>query len=385
MSIIHAYFDNNATTRPHPEVLAAIRHYSEEMYLNAASAAGDLMGAGRPLGEARAAMLELLGAAEGADRIALTSGASEANAWVFGALDYGDHALVGSTEHSSVLAAAGAARTRGANVGVLPTDADGLIERQALRDRLRPDTRLVSIQLANNETGVIQPLATLATIIRDVSPAAMIHTDATQAVGRIPIDFGGEFAEIDLLSFSAHKFHGPKGIGGLLLRERISLRPLIPGEQENGLRGGTSNTPAAAGLAVAARRARADLDEMTVVSSLCRRVEDALTALYPGAFVHGSNAPRLPNTSSIAFPTQVADDLVETLALEGVCVAAGSACTASAIAPSHVLVAMGVTADDARATLRISLSVNSSETEVELLLAAIARLFDEACPAVAAR
>ncbi|MBZ9724855.1 cysteine desulfurase [Mesorhizobium sp. CO1-1-11] len=369
---ITAYLDNNATTRPHPEVMEALRYYQETLFLNASSTAGELLGAARPLKDARIAVLDLLGGSEDADKIVLTSGASEANSWVmFGALTPGSHAVVSATEHSSILSAARSAQGRGHHVDVLQVNQQGLVESQSLAAALRPDTRLVSIHLANNETGVIQPLATLAALVRRLSPAALLHTDATQAVGRVPIDLSGALAEVDLLSFSAHKFHGPKGIGGLFIRGGVSMNALISGEQENGLRGGTSNVPGAAGLAASARLAIAGLDQMAAVAQLRDELEARLVALRPDATVHSRKTPRLPNTTSISFPRLLAEDVIEQLALHGICIATGSACSAGATAPSHVLTAMGVSPDDARATLRFSLSVKTTQDEIDRTIVAL--------------
>ncbi len=372
--MIRAYLDNNATTRPYDAVLKAQLLVQQELYLNASSLAGELLGAARPLAEARMATLNLLGG-DAEDRLVLTSGASEANAWaIFGATSSGSHIVTTAVEHRSILAASEAARARGLTVDLVGVDANGLISPDTLAASLRPDTQLVSIQLANNETGVIQPLGSLAAMIRKNAPGALIHCDATQAVARIAIDLSDMLAEIDLLSFSAHKFHGPKGIGGLFIRDGVELTPLIAGEQEGGLRGGTSNAPGAAGLAVAARQAQANLKAMAAVAELRDELESRLLALYPGAQINGAGAPRLPNTSSVLFPGALAEDLVEALALQGICVATGSACTAGATAPSHVLTAMGLAPADARSTLRFSLSVETQHQEIDLTLAALAPL-----------
>ena len=315
--------------------MAAALYYHEELFLNAASTAGEIYGADRPLAEAREAMFELLGGALDGDRIVLTSGATEANCWALlrGARNP-PSALVGATEHSSILAARNMLLADGGRACLVPVDDQGVVDLDALAQQLREETDLVSIQLANNETGVIQPLGEIARLVRRHAPNALIHSDATQAPGRIPIDLAGDLAELDLMSFSAHKFHGPKGIGGLFLREGTQISPLIPGEQERGLRGGTSNIPAAAGLAEAARKVRWALTLMESVAELRDWLEQELTGIHPDAYVHGQGADRLPNTSSIAFPGIRADDVVEQLALQGICVAAGSACTAGATAPS---------------------------------------------------
>ena len=257
---------------------------------------------------------------------------------------------------------------------VADVDRAGLISLDGLAKMLRADTRLVSLQFANHETGVVQPLAEVAALVRSIAPHALIHSDATQAVGRIPVDLTGELAEIDLLSFSAHKFHGPKGIGGLYIRSGIDLDPLIPGEQEQGRRGGTSNVPGAAGLAVAARRAKRAVASMASVLALRDELEAILCAIAPDAHVNAQGAERLPNTVSVTLPGIDADDMVEQLALQGICVATGSACTAGANAPSHVLTAMGLAPAEARSTLRISLSSETSKADVDVTLAAILEL-----------
>lgn len=373
---IRVYLDNNATTRPYPEVVEAMRHYERELYLNASSVAGELLGAAQPLADARKAIAELLGASDD-DRIVLTSGATEANAWVFHATLPGDHIVTSQVEHSSIMAASTKACRAGHPVDLVAVDSDGLIRSEELASKLRRDTKLISLQLANNETGVIQPLAALARIARKISPGALIHTDATQAIGRIPIDLADELADVDLLSFSGHKFHGPKGIGGLFLREGVELDPLIPGEQEAGQRGGTSNVPAAAGLAEGARAAISNLINMPRVSALRDRLELAITDGLWGASINAVHSPRLPNTSSVTFPDIVAENIVEQLALRGICVATGSACTAGATAPSHVLTAMGLPAADARSTLRFSLSIETSDTDINQLLMALRQLLSE--------
>ena len=232
----------------------------------------------------------------------------------------------------------------------------------------------MSLQFANNETGVVQPLAEIGALVRSIAPDALIHSDATQAVGRIALDLSNKLAEIDLLSFSGHKFHGPKGIGGLFIRNGIELDPLIPGEQEHGKRGGTSNVPAAAGMAVAAHRAKLGLTTMAAVAALRDELEALLLAMVPGACVNAKDVQRLPNTSSVTLPGSDGDHMVEQLALQGICVATGSACNAGANAPSHVLTAMGLTAAAARSTLRLSLSSETSKADIVTTVAAMQAL-----------
>ncbi len=373
--LISVYLDNNATTRPLGEVLDAMRRYQEELFLNASSVAGELLGAAEPIARARSAMRTLLGAAD-EDEIIFTSGATEANSWVvFGSLPSPSHVVSCSLEHSSLLAALHKAASRGHQIDLVGAGASGLIDPDELKSVLRPTTRLVSIQFANNETGAVQSIAELAASVRELAPEALIHTDATQAIGRESINLSAELADVDLLSFSAHKFHGPKGIGGLFIREGVNIEPLIPGEQEKGRRGGTLNVPAAAGLEIAALRARARLPEMIRVARVRDELERRLLAAYPDAYVHARDVRRLPNTSSIAFPGTDAEHIVEQLALQGICVATGSACAAGAATPSHVLTAMGVNVDDARATIRFSLSADTIEWEIDRAVEALAILF----------
>lgn len=366
--MIRAYLDNNATTQPFAEVLEARRIYDEELYFNASSTAGDLLGASRPFGDAQRAMRELLGSTDTADRIILTSGATEANAWAFHQVPPGEgKVVISATEHSSILAAC----ERRSDSHAVSVDQNGLIDLNALAAHLGDETRLVSVQLANNETGVVQPLVAIGECIEQRAPRAILHCDATQAVGRIPIDLNGDLARVDLLSFSAHKFHGPKGLGGLFIRGGMPIAPLIQGTQQDGARGGTLNSPGAAGLAVAARMARDNLDLMPFVAALRNRLEDRLQALWPSARFHGAGADRLPNTCCVSLPGCDAEEFVEQLAMRGVCVAAGSACTAGASAPSHVLVAMGVPRDEIFGALRFSLSVKTTADEIDAAVASL--------------
>lgn len=371
---VRIYLDNNATTRPHPEVIAAMRRYEEDLYLNASSVAGELLGATQPLIAARRAMIELLGAND-EDQIVLTSGATEANAWVFHASPRNGHIVTSQVEHSSIIAAADSARRRGRLVDLVRVGRDGIISRDDLAASVRADTKLVSLQLANNETGVIQPLSELTRLVRSIAPEALIHTDATQALGRIPIDLTDNLSEIDLLSFSGHKFHGPKGIGGLFLRSGVRLDPLIAGEQETGQRGGTSNVPAAAGLAEAAQAAILNLRHMPRVKALRDSLEAAILEIRH-ASVNAAEISRLPNTSSITISGIDADEIIEQLALQGVCIANGSACRAGATAPSQVLAAMGLPAAASRSTLRFSLSIDTSESEIDQFVGSIKPLLN---------
>lgn len=344
--------------------------YLTDLYLNPSSVAGKVHGADSAIPSAKRAIATLMGNVDLAPRFVLTSGASEANSWVFDAatrVATPRHIVISAIEHPSVLAAARAAGDRGHRLDIVPVDQNGLVQVEALADLLMPETALVSIMLANNETGAIQPMERLTKMIRSRAPSAWIHSDMTQAVGKIPVDLEA-LDEIDLVSLSAHKFHGPKGIGALFIREGLTLSPMIYGEQEDGLRGGTLNAAPAAGLAVASAMAGHHLTEMERVTRLRDAFEERLVARLDGVTVNATAVSRLPNTSSITIEGVDANDLVDMLALRGVCIAMGSACSAGSDAPSHVLTAMGLSYAQTRNTVRVSLSYDTTDFEIELAL-----------------
>jgi len=245
------YLDNNATTQVSPAVLKAMLPFFTDLYLNASSAAASYFGADKPREQAASALTRLLKAEE-PSCFTFTAGATESNNWVLGPLASslpGKIVLISSIEHPSITEPAEALSKRGFTVRTVLVGKDGVLRLDLLSDCLTPEVGLVSIMAANNETGAIQPVPQIGKLIRERAPAAIFHTDATQAVGKIPIDLRSEWEHVDLLSFSAHKFHGPKGIGGLYARPEIELPPMLHGGgQENGRRAGTSNTPALAGL-----------------------------------------------------------------------------------------------------------------------------------------
>jgi len=320
--------------------------------------------------EARTTIAHLLGAT--AREITFTSGATEAlNLAIQGlAAMYKPterkHILVAATEHKAVLEPALRLREADFAVEVLPVTPDGLVTPAALQAHLRPTTLLVAIMLANNETGVIQPVRELVEVTHGVG--AYFLCDTTQAVGKLPVSFSE--LGVDMAVLSAHKFYGPKGVGALYIRRRsgVRLRPLVlGGGHEEGLRSGTLAVPLIIGMAAALKAVSQRLsEEMPRLARLRDRLESGIRALYPEARVHAASAPRLPNTTNIAFPGLKASDLLARMPY--LAVATGSACTSAKPEPSHVLLAMGVSADIAKSSLRFSIGLPTTEAEIDLAL-----------------
>jgi len=367
MIALRIYLDNNATTQLAPEALAAMMPYFTDVYLNASSAVGELMHADQPIADAKLELAAAFGDRMRSDAFLLTSGASEANSWAVHAATWRrepGHILASAIEHPSLLAALDTYAQAGWAVELVNPMPDGRIDPTAFAARIRPDTTLVSVMMANNETGVIQPVPDIGWRLRDIAPGALFHVDATQAFGRIPLSLDDDLANVDLLSISAHKFHGPKGFGALFVADG-RVPALIHGSQEAGQRGGTPNTAGAAGMAIAASLARIRLGEMTRVRALRDRFERDLLAGMHRIRLIGAEAERLPNTSAFCIPGTDAQEMVETLARDGIAIASGAACSSGSNAPSHVLTAMGIDYTDAKATLRVSLSHYTTGSEVD--------------------
>lgn len=369
------YLDNNATTPVKAEVLKAMLPYFGELCVNASSPAAAHAGADRPRRDAAAALTRLLHAEDG-NCFTFTSGATESNNWVFGQIASSLHKgtiIVSAIEHASVSEPAEALIKRGFKLQVVKVDSTGTVALDRLEDLLNPEVVLVSIIAANNETGVIQPLRDIGRLVRELAPSSLFHTDATQAVRKMAIDLSQDWAEVDLLSFSAHKFHGPKGLGGLYARPGLDLPPLLlGGGQEGGRRSGTLNTPALAGLAAACELAAAA--EMQPVAALRDRFESDLIESFPSAIVHAKGAARLPNTSCFSIPGFVADEAADALASRGIAIGTGSACSSGTLQPPKSLLAMGVDYDLARAALRLSLSTDNTLAEISELLAQLTKI-----------
>ncbi|AIB12312.1 cysteine desulfurase [Azospirillum argentinense] len=369
------YLDNNATTPLAPEVREAMLPHLSGEFGNPSSPHAAGMAAKRAVGEARARVAALVGA-KAAD-ILFTASATEANhTALLGTLralamerPERRHLVTTAIEHPSTLMLASDLERQGWRVTVLPVDGTGTIALADLRDAVTPDTALVSVLWANNETGAIQPVGAAADIAQ--ARGALFHTDAVQAAGRLPIKV--DAVNADLLTLSAHKMHGPKGIGALFIRKGVPFAPLIHGHQERHRRGGTENVPAIVGFGAAASRAAATVAEAGGLAILRDRLERGVLAGWPGSRVNGEGAARLPNTSNIRFADPQgrpldAEELLMRLDRAGIAVSMGAACASGGNEPSHVLTAMGLSPAEAAASLRFSLSRYSTAEEVESVL-----------------
>ena len=385
--------DANATTPLLPEVFEAMRPFWMEHFANASSIHQPGQIARAAVDHARESVARLLHCR--ASEIVFTSGGTESdNLALFGSTSIGDHIITTATEHHAVLHAAEALEKQGREVTFLPCTPNGLIEPASLQAALRPNTRLVSIIFANNETGTIQPIAELAAIAH--TAGALFHTDAVQAAGKLPLDLGpnGPLKDVDLLSISGHKLYAPKGTGVLFTRRNVRLAPMMHGgTHERQRRAGTENVASLAGLGKAAELAQRWLatnpgaphldSEMwarsaTELTALRDRLEQRLLATVEECGVNGAGTPRVCNTTNLYFDHVEAEALVIALDLKGLSVSGGSACQSGATEPSHVLTSMGLTDARARASIRISLSRLTTEAEVDAALAliptAVARL-----------
>jgi cysteine desulfurase len=370
------YMDANATTPVLPEVLDAMRPFWSEEFGNASSIHQRGQHARAAVDRARESVAGLLGCR--AAEIVFTSGGTESdNMALFGVLSPGDHLITTSVEHHAVLHAAQELEARGVDVTFLPCTPQGLIDVAALQATLRPNTKLVSVMLANNETGVILPVRELAEVAH--AAGALFHTDAIQAAGKLPLDV--KALGCDLLSISGHKMYAPQGTGALFVRRNVRLRSMFfGGLHERGRRPGTENVAGIVGLGKAAEMARTWLSEngSQALAALRDRLEQGILAAIDETGVNGGGAARVANTSNLYFDHVEAEALVIALDLKGLAVSGGSACQSGATEPSHVLTAMGLSEARARASVRFSLSrlttTNEVDAALEIVPAAVARL-----------
>lgn len=346
------YLDHAATTPVDERVIEAMTKCMRECFYNP-SAAYSAAGYAR---RAQRLSRQTVGRMLGCDpsEVFFTSGGTESNNWVMQAAK-GRHAVISAIEHASVLEAA---KTFAAQVTLVQPDENGVIHPETVEAAIRPDTALVSVQWANNETGVLQPVQGIARVAH--AHGALFHTDAVQAFGHVPVDVQG----IDLLSLSAHKFYGPRGAGCLYMRTGTPLPALLcGGGQESGLRAGTENTPAICGLGKAAELAEADLSERAAREK--RLMQAFLNALdVPGARVLGESAERLPGVMAVLIPQMESEPLIAKLDMKGIQVSGGAACAAGSGQPSHVYRAMGLSDRDAKCVIRVSVGRGNTEEEM---------------------
>ncbi len=364
------YLDNNATTRTDPEVLAAMLPYFTEHFGNASSTHAFGTEVGGALKQARQHLQTLLGTAFDHEIIFTSGGTESDNAAILSALETQtgrDEIVTTTVEHPAILALVGhLEKTRGIKVHYIRVDGRGRLDVEAYKAALGPRTAIASVMWANNETGTVFPVAELAALAH--AAGALFHTDAVQAVGKLPIDL--KTTEIDMLSLSGHKLHGPKGIGALYVRKGVKFKPLIRGgHQERGRRGGTENAPAVIGLGKAAELAASHMEEeRTRVSALRDRLERGLLQQIGHCFVTGDEQNRLPNTSNIAFEYLDGEAILHRMNREGIAASSGSACTSGSTEPSHVLRAMDIPHTALHGAIRLSLSRENSEADVDRVL-----------------
>jgi len=362
------YFDNNATTPVLPEVFEAMRPYYGEHFGNASSIHHHGQETRAAVERARESVAELVGCRS--SEIVFTSGGTEGdNLAIFGLATEGDHVITSTIEHHAVLNACKRLEAMGCEVTYIPVDGRGLVDPAEVRRAVRSNTKLISIMMANNETGVLQPVGEIGKIAAEAE--IYFHTDAVQAAGKVAIDV--KQIGCDLLSISGHKMNAPQGAGALFVRKGTILQPMLyGGSHERSRRAGTENVPGIVGLGRAAEIAKDALNDGSIanIEQMRDRLQQMLSSLE-AAGVNGDGAPRVPNTTNIYFDHIEGEALVIALDLKGLAVSTGAACSSGAIEPSHVLTAMGLRAERARASIRFSLGKQNTEEEVEFALALV--------------
>lgn len=363
------YFDNNATTRIAPEVYEAMIPYLTDLYGNPSSIHRFGSQVGRAMDEARGQVADLLGAGDAVEVLFTSCGSEGDNAAIRGVLESTPdkrHIVTTQVEHPAVLGLCQHLEKKGYRVTWLKVDGEGGLDLDELKDSITDDTAIVSLMYANNETGVVFPVQEAGEIVR--SRGVPFHVDAVQLPGKIPLDVKN--SAIDLLTISAHKFHGPKGVGALFVRRGITFRPfIIGGHQERNRRAGTENVAGIVGMGVAAEAAaRHVLDEPAMLAGLRDRLESALLVACPGSRVNGQRDNRLANTLNISFEFLEGEAILVLLDEFGICASTGSACTAGSVEPSHVLRAMNVPAKWLQGAVRFSLSRFNTVEEVDFVV-----------------
>ena len=377
MAMQRIYLDHNATTRPHPAVVEEMLVCLRDGFGNPSSIHSFGQEARRVLDRARERVADLIGAEP--EEIVFTSGGTEADNHALVAVarslpSRGMHIVTSSVEHQAVLNTCHHLEENGWRVTYVPADHDGVVAAGAVEAALASDTILVSLMLANNDVGTLQPVAEVAALAR--ARGILVHSDAVQALGRVPVDV--KALGIDLLSISAHKLYGPKGVGALFARRGVTLPALLHGgHHEHHRRAGTENVPAIAGFGRASVLAGQTMSDRTERSRRLRdRLEQGILGRVPRARLNGHPVNRLPNTANLSFVGLDAETLALGLDLLGVAVSTGSACSSESRQPSHVLLAMGRSAEEARSSIRFSVGEENDEEQIDRAIEAVKRVVD---------
>ncbi len=369
------YLDHAATTPVKPEVLEAMLPWFTQQYGNPMSIHGEGRQTRKAVEEARAKVAAAIGADP--TEIYFTGCGTESDNWAlkgaaFGSVKKGKHIITTAIEHHTVLHTCEFLEKQGFEVTYLPVDGDGVVSLDALREAIRPDTILISVMYANNEIGTIQPVEEIARIARE--HGIPFHTDAVQAVGAIPIDVHG--TGIDMLSLSAHKFYGPKGVGALYIRRGLRIENnQFGGAQERGRRGGTENVPGLVGLGRAIELATSDLPaHMARQTALRDRLIDGILAEIPDCRLNGHRTQRLPNNVNVSVRYIEGEALLLRLDLAGIACSSGSACTSGSLDPSHVLLAIGLPHEVAHGSMRMTLGDGTTDRDVDTVLTVLPQI-----------
>lgn len=368
------YFDNNATTPVLPEVFEAMRPYFMEQFGNASSIHQDGQQARAAVERARESVAALMGARS--SEIVFTSGGSEGdNTALFGMVKSGDHIITTAIEHEAVLNSCKRLEQLGCEVTYLPVSGEGVVDPDDVKRALKPNTKIISVMMANNETGVLQPLVEIGRIAEEAE--VYFHTDAVQAAGKVPIDV--KAIRCDLLAISGHKVHAPKGVGALYVRKGTLVKPLLyGGKHERSRRAGTENVPGIVGLGKAAEIAREGLTNGAIdgIREMRDRIEHTVLQTIDATGVNGGGVARVPNTTNLHLDYVEGEAMVIALDLKGIAVSTGAACSSGATEPSHVLMAMGVTPDRARGSMRFSLGKMNTNEEVDEFLSVLPEVLE---------
>ncbi len=374
------YADNNATTPVAPEVVEAMMPYLTSRFYNPSSMYEPARAVAEAVASARKRIARTLGG-PASNQFYFTSCATEANNWALrGAVAANParrHIITTAVEHPAVLEVCRELERQGCEVSYLSVDSDGKLDIGEFVRTLRPDTLLVTIMHANNETGVIFPIEKLSRITKETDPRILFHTDATQSVGKLAIDLKREFKHVDMLTFSGHKLHAPKGVGVLYMKRGTPCRPfMVGGHQESGLRAGTENVPYIMGLAKACELAADHIqEEQDYVRRLRDRLQKAISAI-PYIEINGGNAARLPNTLNVACHYIEGESILYQLNEYGICASSGSACTSGSLEPSHVLRAMKIPFTAIHGSIRFSFSRYNTDEDVDRIIDAFPKIVE---------